>query len=396
MTEELTRLGEHSWRVAASKQIAYEVHTHRGLFRRDDPFLADAILHGGDHEGTNRLSRRRLVIVDSAVHSIYGSQISDYFEAHDIRVEVCSVDANEATKQWSTVEDVLDAMVAFGIDRRREPVIAIGGGVLCDVVGMAASLYRRGTPYVRIPTSLIGLIDAGIGIKTGVNHAGGKNRIGTYANPTIALLDPTFLGTLPDRHLRNGMAEILKMALVKSAPLFDAVERVASVGLKDVFSSPEHALLADRVMTGSIQLMLEELQPNLWESNLERSVDYGHTFSPTIEMNSVSELLHGEAVAIDMALTTGISVRRGWMAEEEAQRVLAAIRGLVIDPWSDVLNDDGLLRSALADITKHRDGLQRVPLTQGIGDHRFVNDISSSDLRDATEFLRSSVLSEAK
>lgn len=330
--EGLYRLNERSWRVSASKPVTYEVHTHRSLFQPEDPFLADALLHDEGHLRDDRVSRRRLVVVDSVVHEIYGAKISNYFATHGIHADIRVIEANETTKHWATVEAVLDAMVAFGIDRRREPVIVIGGGVLCDVVGFAASLYRRGTPYVRIPTSLIGLVDAGVGIKTGVNHGGGKNRIGTYAHPSVAFLDPSFLHTLSERHISNGMAEILKVALVKSESLFDVIEQAASIGVSTVFSDPRHTHIADHLMNESIHLMLEELQPNLWESNLERCVDYGHTFSPTVEMHALPELLHGEAVAIDMAVTTGISLHRGLMTEEQARRVLATIRGIGIDP----------------------------------------------------------------
>lgn len=392
--EGLYRLNEHSWRVSASKPVTYEVHTHRSLFQPEDPFLADALLHDGGPLRDGRVSRRRLVVVDSVVHEIYGAKISNYFATHGIHADMRIIEANETTKHWATVEAVLDAMVTFGIDRRREPVVVIGGGVLCDVVGFAASLYRRGTPYVRIPTSLIGLVDAGVGIKTGVNHGGGKNRIGTYAHPSVAFLDPSFLRTLPERHLSNGMAEILKVALVKSEPLFDVIEQAASIGVSTVFSDPRHTHLADHLMNESIHLMLEELQPNLWESNLERCVDYGHTFSPTVEMHALPELLHGEAVAIDMAVTTGISLHRSLMTQEQARRVLDTIRGIGIDPWSTVLDNEQLLLSAVTDITKHRDGLQRIPLTRGIGDHLFVNDIDATDVRAGAAFLRTSVVSE--
>ncbi|MFV4914588.1 sedoheptulose 7-phosphate cyclase [Microbacterium lacticum] len=367
----------------------------RSLFRVENPFLANTLLGDGEPAEDGRISRRRLVLVDSVVDDIYGARIHAYFAAHDIQADVRIIRADETLKHWATVEEVLAAMADFGIDRRREPVIVIGGGVLCDVVGFAASLYRRGTPYVRIPTTLIGIVDAGVGIKTGVNHLGGKNRIGVYAQPMISLLDPSFLETLTERHLANGMAEILKVALVKSASLFTGIERATTLGIKAVFSEPSHAAVADALVNESIHLMLEELQPNLWESNLERCVDYGHTFSPIVEMHALPELLHGEAVAIDMALTTGISLRRDLMTHDEAHRVLSAIRGLGIDPWSSALADEALLWSAVVDATRHRDGLQRVPLTRGIGDHVFVNDIAPVDVHAGTEFIRAAVPARA-
>ncbi|MBO1416093.1 sedoheptulose 7-phosphate cyclase [Streptomyces sp. FH025] len=383
----LDREARGRWTVDAVKQVSYEVLVHRDLLHPDDPYLADALRTGTGPAG--RASDRRLLVVDDVVERIYGSAIDAYFEEHGFRTAKLVLDAHEQVKNWASVDKVLAAMDGFGVDRRREPVIAIGGGVLCDVVGFAASIFRRGTPYVRIPTTLIGLVDAGVGVKTGVNHREGKNRIGTYAQPLLSLLDSRFLGTLPVRHLSNGMAEILKVALVKSLPLFERVEKASLTDLRGFFESPRYADTADYVIEESIHLMLEELQPNLWESVLERCVDYGHTFSPTVEMYAVSELLHGEAVAIDMALTTGISLERGLMTEDDAVRVLDVMTGLGLSPWNDALKEQDLLVKALEDTVRHRDGLQRLPLTRGIGDHVFVNDVTPAQIEAGMAFVDS-------
>ncbi|GCD45987.1 sedoheptulose 7-phosphate cyclase [Streptomyces paromomycinus] len=382
---ELSRRPGGRWRVDAVKQVSYEVLVRRDLLAVEDPYLARALRDCVTGSGTP--SDRRLLIVDRTVETLYGQAIDAYFAAHGFAAAKLVLDAHEQVKDWNSVEAVLAAMDDFGVDRRREPVIAIGGGVLCDVVGFAASIYRRGTPYVRIPTTLIGLIDAGVGVKTGVNHRSGKNRIGTYAQPLLSLLDTSFLGTLPARHLSNGLAEILKVALVKSDALFTSLERAARCGTRSLFDDPFHADLAEYITYESIHLMLEELQPNLWEAVLERCVDYGHTFSPTVEMHSVAELLHGEAVAVDMALTTGLSVGRGLMSEEEGVRVLRAMRGLGLNPWNDALGNHDLLCRALEDTVRHRDGLQRLPLTRGIGGHVFVNDVTPAEIAAGVAFV---------
>ncbi|KPI14426.1 3-dehydroquinate synthase [Actinobacteria bacterium OK074] len=386
----LERESRGRWTVDAVKQVSYDVLVRRDLLNSADPFLADA-LRGCVADGSGNSSDRRLLVVDKVVDRIYGPEIDAYFTAHGFDTAKLVLDAHEQVKDWSSVDAVLAAMDGFGVDRRREPVIAIGGGVLCDVVGFAASIYRRGTPYVRIPTTLIGLVDAGVGVKTGVNHRSGKNRIGTYAQPLLSLLDTRFLASLPVRHLGNGMAEILKVALVKSRALFEHVERASRRDLTLLFEEEGHADLADYVIEESIHLMLEELQPNLWEGTLERCVDYGHTFSPTIEMHAVAELLHGEAVAIDIALTTGIALERGLLGEADAVRVLDVIGGLGLSPWNAVLNRRDLLAEALADTVRHRDGFQRLPLTSGIGEHVFVNDVSAAQIAAGAAFVESYV-----
>lgn len=367
------------------KQVRYHIVRSDGLFDLDNKQLLracpDAPLHPGE---------RRLIVIDQAVDELHGDGIRAYFDHHGIAATLCPIRAGEAVKKWSSVTRVVDAMNQFGIDRRREPVIAIGGGVLTDLVGFAASLYRRGTPYIRIPTTLIGLVDAGVGVKTGVNYELGKNRLGTYASATATFLDKNFLGTLDQRHLSNGMAEMLKMALIKSATLFELLESMGAKVRNDHFQGTslelEHA--ASAMISDSVHLMLEELQPNLWEATLERCVDYGHTFSPTIEMHALPSLLHGEAVNIDMALTTAMGELRGDVDTEQASRIYRVMLDLGLPLWDDVLSTPNLLADALADTVRHRDGQQRLPLPVGIGQHRFVNDVTAEEIGHALALLK--------
>src|SRR5882757_5349685 len=285
------------WQVNSTKLVSYEVRLHTDLLDPADPTLARA----GITETSAR--PRRLIVLDTRVHAIYGARLSDYLTAQGIEFDLCVIDAHERVKTMDSVFQVVSAMDRFGLARRREPMIAAGGGVLTDIVGLAASLYRRAVPYVRVPTTLIGMVDAAIGAKTGVNFQQHKNRLGTYHPAAVTLIEPSFLATLSARHLRNGLAEILKIGLIKDAALFDLLavhgsrlvaERMQSAG------SADGGAVAAEVTRRSIHGMLEELQPNLWEDELERVVDYGHTFSPTIEMEALPELLHGEAVSIDM------------------------------------------------------------------------------------------------
>lgn len=375
---------DSAWKVEAIKQIEYHVIAARNLFSPENTQLLDgcsaAPLTRGD---------RRLVVIDSNVDRIHGDRIRGYFEHHGVAASFVSMRADETVKEWSSVIRVVDAMNGFGIDRRREPVIAIGGGVLLDVVGFAASVYRRGTPYIRIPTTLIGLVDAGVGVKTGVNYGMGKNRLGTYAPAIATYVDRAFLRTLDDRHLSNGLAEILKMALIKSVDLFELLETYGQRLIDDNFqgNSTELDTAATQVIAESIHLMLEELQPNLWESCLERCVDYGHTFSPTLEMEALPALLHGEAVSIDMALTSALGFLRGSLSSDDLDRILTVMKRLGLPVWNDVLSTEGVLDAALADTVRHRDGRQRLPLPVGIGGHHFANDVTNEEIASALSLL---------
>ncbi|MDV8023764.1 sedoheptulose 7-phosphate cyclase [Rhodococcus sp. IEGM 1330] len=375
---------DSAWKVEAVKQVEYHVLAARDLFAQDNTQLLDgcsaAPLTHGD---------RRLIVIDTNVDRIHGDRIRRYFEHHGVTASFVAMRADEAVKEWSSVIRVVDAMNGFGIDRRREPVIAIGGGVLLDVVGFAASVYRRGTPYIRIPTTLIGLVDAGVGVKTGVNYGMGKNRLGTYAPALATYVDRAFLRTLDERHLSNGLAEILKMALIKSIDLFELLETYGQRLIGDNFqgSSAELDTAAKQVIAESIHLMLEELQPNLWESCLERCVDYGHTFSPTLEMEALPALLHGEAVSIDMALTSALGFLRGSLSGDDLDRILTVMKQLGLPVWNEVLSRQGVLDAALADTVRHRDGRQRLPLPVGIGGHRFANDVTNEEISSALALL---------
>ncbi|MEU8704922.1 sedoheptulose 7-phosphate cyclase [Streptomyces sp. NPDC048565] len=367
------------------RQVRYHVVSSDNLFAPDNTALLT-----GCPDVPLRPGERRLVVIDRNVDALYGASVREFFAAHGVEAEIVALRADETVKQWDAVSHVIDAMNRFGIDRRREPVLAIGGGVLTDIVGFATSLYRRGTPYIRIPTTLIGLVDAGVGVKTGVNYELGKNRLGTYAPAAATFLDRSFLRSLDLRHISNGLAEILKMALIRSEDLFALLESRGAAVRADRFqgTTGELASAADTIVAESIHLMLEELQPNLWESSLERCVDYGHTFSPTIEMHALPELLHGEAVVIDMALTTALATLRGDIAAAEADRVYAVIQALGLPLWNDVLDDPALLENALLETVRHRDGRQRLPLPLGIGRHHFVNDVTPAELREAACLLR--------
>jgi 3-dehydroquinate synthase len=317
------------------------------------------------------------------VLDLYGWEIEAYFRANRVHFRFLELDTTEPEKTVENVLRVVRGLDEFGVNRRSDPLIAIGGGVLTDIAGFAASLYRRGLPYVRVPTTLMGLIDAGIGIKTGVNFNNHKNRIGTYFAPQRAYLDTTFLKTVDDRHMSNGIAEIIKIAIIKDEKLFRLLEKNVDSLIADRFVG--RAAYREILVRATVG-MLDELAPNLWEANLERRVDYGHTFSPSLEMAVLPELLHGEAVAIDMALTLVIAARRDLITAHELSRALALIEAYKLPTYHEQC-DEELLMKGLADTTSHRDGLQRLPLSQGIGDAVFINDLTRGEVRSAVAYL---------
>jgi 3-dehydroquinate synthase len=166
---------------------------------------------------------------------------------------------------------VCKAMKDFKIDRRHEPVIAIGGGVCLDVVGLASSMFRRRTPYIRVPTTSLAYVDASVGAKNGCNFCGSKNRLGTYVPPCAALLDCDFFRTQGTRDISNSLGEMAKMAIMKSAELVKLLDEHGPRLIKDKFvPQSDSDEVPGRVLRISIETMLEELAPNLWEDSLDR------------------------------------------------------------------------------------------------------------------------------
>lgn len=368
-------LQNRSWKINANLEISYEIRTSANLFSLKNHILREII---GDIFGETQQ-----IFIDDNVADIYGEKIHNYFNYHNIPFVFHSINASEPNKSLETTLKLLRELEGNRTLRRSAPFLAIGGGVLLDLAGFAASLYRRGVPHIRIPTNLMALVDASIGVKTGVNIWDRRNRLGTYNAPACVLLDRTFLKTVPAREISNGLAEILKLAVIKDAKLFDLLEaagdRLLSGKLQDDEFSPE-------IIVRATQGMIEELEPNLWERNLERCVDFGHSFSPLVEMTALPELLHGEAVAMDVLLSCILAARRGMLTDADVKRIAATMRGLGLALITPAFTEVETLWASLEDATLHRDGLQRVPLPNGIGDHVFVNDITVGEVERAIRY----------
>merc|ERR1719311_378692 len=332
--------------------------------------------------------QRRLVVIESKVNDLYGDRVRAYFETRGIEHEILVLPATEEEKTMESVLTVSAAMKKFNIDRRTEPVLAIGGGVCLDVVGLAASLFRRRTPYIRVPTTTLSYVDASVGAKNGVNFGGSKNRLGTYVPPAAALLDSSFMAMQPHRDIAAGVAEMAKMAIMKSAELYELLEEHGERLVAEKFAprSPEDHV-PQRVLQLAIETMLEELAPNLWEHSLDRLVDFGHAVGQDLEMAALGtehELEHGESVACDMALMTVLAQQIGLLDEAQRDRTLSMLRGCQVPVWSPVMTYE-LFMEAVGNRVKNSMG-QKFPLPAGIGAGRIVNDVSEEDLRQA--FLR--------
>jgi demethyl-4-deoxygadusol synthase len=254
-----------------------------------------------------------------------------------------------------------------------------------DVAGFACASYRRNTPYIRIPTTLIGLIDASVSIKVAVNHGKHKNRLGAYHASQKVLLDFSFLKTLPEDQVRNGMAELIKIAVVGNAEIFDLLERHGPALLQTRFGhrdgTPQLRSAGDHLTYQAIATMLDLEVPNLHEIDLDRVIAFGHTWSPTLELAPPTPFFHGHAVNIDMALSTTLAEQRGYLSVTDRDRVLGVMSALGLALDSEHLTPQ-LLEGATAAILRTRDGLLRAAIPDPIGRCRFLNDVTTDELAD--------------
>jgi demethyl-4-deoxygadusol synthase len=325
---------------------------------------------------------RCLMVVDEAVYGLYGDRIQAYFQHYKIDLTVFPVSIKETDKTLKSVERIVDAFADFGLVRK-EPVLVVGGGLTTDVAGFACATYRRRTNYIRVPTTLIGLIDASVAIKVAVNHGKLKNRLGAYHASQQVILDFSFLKTLPVDQVRNGMAELIKIAVVANNGIFELLEKYGEDLLQTRFGylngTPELRKVGHKVTYDAINTMLGLEVPNLHELDLDRVIAYGHTWSPTLELTPEIPMFHGHGVNIDMAFSATIAQQRGYISVSERNRILGLMSriGLAID--SSYLTPE-LLWKATESIGRTRDGLLRAAVPQPIGSCAFLNDLTRAEL----------------
>jgi 3-dehydroquinate synthase len=342
---------------------------------------------------------RVMIVIDQNVHKFYAAQLMEYFNAHNVKYCMLVIDTNEESKNWEDADYILQFFEDEGV-LRREPIIAIGGGVLLDIVGFACSIYRRGIPYVKVPTTLLAIVDASVGSKVAINHFERRNRLGAYYPPIATLIDKKFIKTQSEREIVNGIAEIFKLAVIKSPELFELLEENAELLIEEKF---QYGAVPVRVINLAITDMIAELGPNLWEKKLDRCVDFGHTFSPVIEMKNLTQefdpdnppyftkdtmLLHGEAVALDCLYSSCIACLRGYIGQSILNRIFNLAKRLKLKTYHEDFTKIELLQQSLADATKHRNGNQFAPLPIYVGNYKIVNDITESEMKYAIELFR--------
>lgn len=304
----------------------------------------DDLLSGALPEG------RVVVVSDTTVARVYGALLAPY--------ECVLIGTGERIKTLRTVETICRRFIELGVDRRTF-ILGVGGGIVTDVAGFAASTYMRGLRFGFVSTTLLGQVDASVGGKNGVNVDGYKNMAGTFTQPQFVICDPALLRTLPGREFRAGLAEVVKAAIIADADLFARIEQSSFETLRS-----DTDLLSDAI-SAAVRVKADIVGRDEREQGERRKLNLGHTLAHAIE-KCTSKMNHGEAVAVGTALIADAAVRLGVLSDADRVRIRELLARLGFDLTPPVAMPL-LLKEVVRD-KKREDGLLHVVLPVGIGD----------------------------
>jgi 3-dehydroquinate synthase len=268
------------------------------------------------------LARGRTVIVtDETVAALHGPAVLAALETAGVKARLLTVPPGETSKSFAELERVIDRLLAFGLDRR-DLILALGGGVVGDLAGLAAALYMRGIDFVQVPTTLLAQVDSSVGGKTAIDTPRGKNLVGAFHQPRLVAADIDLLATLPPRQLRSGWAEVLKHGLICDAAFFDWLAGEGAAG-----ATGDPAALT-RAVVRSVEIKSAIVGEDEKEAGRRALLNLGHTFGHAIEAElgfDEARITHGEAVALGCALAFRFSAASGLCGQADADRVEATI-----------------------------------------------------------------------
>mgnify|MGYP001455890069 CR=1 FL=1 len=328
---------------------SYPIHIGIGLLNRVDLIVPSL------------RSRKVLIVTNTTVAPLYLATLRGALERSDIRVAEVILPDGEGYKNWESLNAIFDALLSAHCERSTT-LIALGGGVIGDMGGFAASCYQRGMPFIQIPTTLLAQVDSSVGGKTAINHPMGKNMIGAFHQPKMVLADTTTLDTLADRELRAGIAEIIKYGLIRDPEFFVWLE----ANIERLLRRDHDALIFSiaRSCTNKAAIVAADER----ESGERALLNLGHTFGHAIETGmGYGEWLHGEAIAAGTLMAATLSVDLGWLAAKD----LVRIEALFARSELPVNGPSNLPPERYLDLMQHdkkvEDGKLRLVLLRGIG-----------------------------
>jgi len=350
---------------------AYDVVVGSGLLER-----------AGEWMGPVLKRKRIFVLTDRTVAAIHGARLERGLSAAGIAAATIVLPPGEGTKTWAQLGQILD-QILDARPERGDMLLALGGGVIGDLTGVAASLLLRGVDFVQAPTTLLAQVDSSVGGKTGVNTKHGKNLVGAFHQPRLVLADLDALATLPRRELLAGYAETVKYGLIEDPAFFDWCEANGAALVAGDVAARQYAV-AHSVRSKARTVAVDER-----EGGARALLNLGHTFGHALEaaIGYGDALLHGEAVAIGMVLAFDLSARLGLCPPEDAARVrrhIAAV-GLPVAPPSRLGNRGADLVALMGQDKKVQAGRITFVLTRGIGRAFIARDVDTGVVRDVLD-----------
>jgi len=324
---------------------------------------------------------RYVIVTDTRIDALHGERVQAALEKMDLRVDRIAVPPGEEAKGIGTVLAVTERLTALGADRQTV-LIALGGGVVGDLTGFAASIYLRGIPVIQIPTTLLAQVDSSIGGKTGVDTAAGKNLLGTFKQPQGVFIDIAFLKTLPDAIFRSGLAEVIKYGIIESPEMLDDLESaVANGNLRDT-------AFLERIIATACRIKKDIVELDERDRGLRRILNFGHTVGHAVEAASGYALSHGESVAIGMVAAARLSERLHGLPADDAARIAALIRSVGLPDRIPTEMDPEDILARLSLDKKKEGGMIHFVMIRKLGTPFVNGGIPEEILRDALKGLK--------
>jgi len=327
-------------------------------------------------------SARAAVVTDSNVGPLYGSAVLESLAATGIEATLVAVPAGEVSKSMEETTRVCREMLRAGLDRKSF-LVALGGGVVGDLAGFAASIFQRGIPCVQIPTTVVSQVDSSVGGKTGVNTPEGKNLLGAFHQPALVLADTGTLASLPAREWNEGFAEIIKHAAIRDAPLLDLAE--------DPGASRERLV---ELVTRNVAIKAAVVEEDEREITGTRALlNFGHTVGHGIEAaGGYGRFLHGEAISLGLVAAIGLSRELAGLPADEAHRLVRALEAYDLPTRLPEDIGESEILDAMQRDKKFEEGRIRFVLVGRLGSAHVSDAVTPEHLRRAIRALRSPAL----
>ncbi|MBE9179777.1 3-dehydroquinate synthase [Oculatella sp. LEGE 06141] len=331
-----------------------------------------------------KLGKKVLLVSNPALFRLYGERAIASLERAGFEVVQATLPAGERYKTLNSIQKIYDIALANRLERS-STIVALGGGVVGDMAGFAAATWLRGINFVQVPTSLLAMVDAAIGGKTGVNHPQGKNLIGAFHQPRLVVIDPEVLHTLPAREFRAGIAEVIKYGVIWDLELFTQLEAAQRL---DQSRYVDDALL-QTILTHSCKAKAHIVSKDEKEAGLRAILNYGHTIGHAIESLTGYRLItHGEGVAIGMVAAGAIALDMGQWDEDAAQRQHALIQKAGLPTQLPSGLDIAAIVSSLQSDKKVQSGRVRFVLPTQIGAAMVTDQVSSTTIQTVLQQMQ--------